>query len=255
MSNRDIYQQDRIVESYLKTNRLLGPEQTILDLFKFQWHNWRVLDIGIGTGRTTAHFAPVAQEYVGVDYAESMVQACQWAVDSLGPHTTIQLGDVRNMPEFETGYFDFVMFSFNGIDSIAHEDRLRALAEMKRVTKKGGYVFFSSHNLQYMNNMYKIRHNHSLKFFLYRCLRLVMLLYYNGLPWKYKNRDYAIIRDDVHWFKLDHYYAKPAVVIAQLKEAGYRNIRVFPSQSKGELDIRTLDAIDQYGWIHYLCEV
>jgi ubiquinone/menaquinone biosynthesis C-methylase UbiE len=255
MTNRDVYQLDQIVKVYKKANDLLGPEETILNMFADKWINWRVLDIGIGTGRTTAHFAPIAKEYVGVDYAQSMVDASAEAFKHLGTNTKIQLGDVRSMPEFETGYFDFVMFSYNGLDSISHEERLQSLAEMKRVVKKGGYVFFSSHNLQYMVNMYKIRHNGSFRYFAYRCYRLLNLLYYNGLPWKYLKMDRATIRDDVHKFKMKHYYAKPAVVVQQLKDLGLKNIRVFPSKAPHELDITKLDTVDQYGWLHYLCEV
>jgi hypothetical protein len=32
------------------------------------------------------------------------------------------------MNEFEDGEFDFVMFSFNGLDSINHDDRLKRAA-------------------------------------------------------------------------------------------------------------------------------
>lgn len=255
MSNKNVYQLDEIVKVYQKANDLLGPEQTILEMFKNQWQYWRVLDIGIGTGRTTNYFAPVAKEYVGVDYAESMVQTCEKQFGNLSPQVKIQLGDVRSMPQFETGYFDFVMFSYNGLDSISHDDRMLALAEMKRVGKKGGYLFFSSHNLQYMSNMYKIRHNYSLRYFVHRCLRLFKLLYYNGLPGKYKHLDYTVIRDDVHQFRMNHYYAKPAVVMAQLQHFGLKNIRVFPSKASGEIDIATLDSVDQYGWLHYLSEI
>lgn len=255
MSNRDVYQLDKIVKVYQKSNDLLGPEQTIIDLFKDQWKNWRVLDIGIGTGRTTHYFAPISKEYVGVDYAESMVRACKEIYAHWGPSIKIQLGDVRSMQEFESGYFDFVMFSYNGLDSISHEDRIRALEEMKRVGKKGGYLFFSSHNLQYIPNMYKIKHNNSPKYLARRFFRLFNLLYYNGLPGKYKNLDFAVIRDDVHQFRMNHYYAKPATVVSQLKELGLKNIRVFPSRTAGEIDIATLDSVDQYGWLHYLSEI
>jgi ubiquinone/menaquinone biosynthesis C-methylase UbiE len=254
MSNRDVYQLDSIVDVYRKSNDLLGPEQTVIDIFRDRWKNWRVLDIGIGTGRTTTYFAPLAKEYVGVDYAESMVEACQKTFDPMGGRVRIQLGDVRSMPEFETGYFDFVMFSYNGLDSISHEDRLKAIEEMKRVGKPGGYLFFSSHNLQYMDNMYKVAHPDP-KVAAHRFVRLFKLLYHNGLPGKYKKLDYAIIRDDVHQFRMNHYYAKPATVIAQLQAAGLKNIRVFPSKSPEEIDVRLLDTIDQCGWLHYLCEI
>ena len=35
-----------------------------------------MLDIGVGTGRTTMHFAGLVKEYVGVDYSSALIQAC-----------------------------------------------------------------------------------------------------------------------------------------------------------------------------------
>lgn len=255
MSNRDVYQLDTIVKVYQKANDLLGPEQAMIDRFKNQWKNWRVLDIGIGTGRTTRYFAPISKEYVGVDYAESMVQASAETYQHLGAQVKIQFGDVRSMPEFETGYFDFVMFSYNGLDSISHEERLQALAEMKRIGKKGGYLFFSSHNLQYIPNMYKIKYNNSPLYLAYRFYRLGKLIYHNGLPGKYKNMDYTVIRDDVHQFRMKHYYAKPQVIVEQLKGLGLKNIRVFSSKTADEINLDNLASAVQHPWLHYLCEI
>lgn len=255
MANRDVFGLDQVVKIYQKDTDLLGPEQTILDLFRGQWQNWRMLDLGIGTGRTTAHFASIVKEYVGVDYSEAMVEACKRIYLDLPPHVKIQFGDARSMPEFESGYFDFVMFSFNGLDDIFHEDRAKALQEMIRVGKKGGYLFFSSHNLQYIPTMYKLRHNNSPLYFAYRCYRSLRLLYHNGLPGKFKHKDFVVFKDDVHQFKIDYYYAKPAAVVEQLKNLGLKNIRVFPSKTAGEIDIAALDSVNQYGWLHYLCEI
>lgn len=255
MSNKDIYKLNNVVKFYLKNHDLLVPEQTIIDLFKDRWKHWRVLDIGIGAGRTTTHFAPISKEYVGIDYSEGMVETCKKTFGNFGANVVFQLGDVRALLEYETGTFDFVMFSYNGLDSISYEERLTALKEMKRVGKKGGYLFFSSHNLQYMPNMYKIRHNRSLSFLAYRFYRSARLLYHNGWPGKFKNRDYAMIKDDANHFRLEHCYTKPALILAQLKEIGLKNIRVFPSRSAGELNVATLDAVSEYGWLHFLGEI
>ena len=173
----------------------------------------------------------------------------------MGAHIKIRLGDVRSMPEYETGYFDFVMFSYNGLDSISHEERLQALAEMKRICKKSGYLFFSSHNIQYIPNMYKLRHNNNPLYLAYRFFRLGKLLYYNGLPGKYKRMDYTAIRDDVHQFRMNHYYAKPRVVVAQLQDLGLKNIRVFPAKTAGEIASSSLDSLSDQPWLHYLCEI
>lgn len=255
MANRDIYQLESVVNVYRKATDLLGPEQTVLNLFADRWSNWRVLDIGIGTGRTTHYFAPLCREYVGVDYAEAMVEASKKTYSYLGPHVRIQTGDVRSMSEFKDGYFDFVMFSYNGLDSISHEERLKSLLEMKRVGRKGGYLFFSSHNLQYIPSMYRIRHNNNPLYLAYRFYRLGRLLYHNGLPGKYKNLDHTMIRDDVHQFRMNHYYAKPRVVVDQLNSLGFSNVRVMPARTAGEIDLQRLDQTTEYPWLHYLCEI
>ena len=40
----------------------------------------------------------------------------------------------RNLSIFDDAYFDFVMFSFNGIDSVEHQDRLAILGENQKGT-------------------------------------------------------------------------------------------------------------------------
>ncbi|MBK8968596.1 MAG: class I SAM-dependent methyltransferase [Lewinellaceae bacterium] len=213
MSNLPIWNSKTVVDSYRTQYELLGPESAIIQLFKDQWRNWRMLDIGIGSGRTTKHFAPLVKEYIGFDYAEFMVKAAQEAFPNIGEHVTIKVGDARSMPEFETDYFDFVLFSFNGLDDISYEDRIQALKEMKRVGKKGGYVFFSSHNLEYIPNLYKIRHNNNLNYFAYQCYRYLMLLYHNGLPQKFRKMEYAVIKDGAEHFSIKNYYVKPAAMV------------------------------------------
>ncbi len=36
-----------------------------------------MLDIGVGGGRTTRHFAPLARTYLGVDYSAAMIARCK----------------------------------------------------------------------------------------------------------------------------------------------------------------------------------
>jgi ubiquinone/menaquinone biosynthesis C-methylase UbiE len=60
------------------------------------------------------------------------------------------LSDARSMIQFADNSFDFILFSFNGIDCVPHSDRLQILQEICRVGKPGCHFFFSSHNLQGM---------------------------------------------------------------------------------------------------------
>lgn len=159
------------------------------------------------------------------------------------------------MQDFEKNYFDFILFSFNGIDYISHEDRLHALEEIKRVGKKGGLFVFSTHNLQYIDNLYSIKFGGSLKHFLYQCYRYLRLIYHNGLPQKYRDKDFAVINDIAYHFKVTTYYIKPSAQIEQLECLGFKNIRLFSLKSGEEMDKTNLDKANKDSWIYYLCEI
>ena len=76
MVNKDTFEAHDIVKNYLTQTYLHKPERTILNLFKNRLKNMRMLDVGIGGGRTTHHFARLVKEYVGIDYSEKMIDAC-----------------------------------------------------------------------------------------------------------------------------------------------------------------------------------
>ena len=104
----------------------------------------RLLDIGVGAGRTTEYFAGLADEYVGLDLSPAMVEAC----GARFPDVRFEVADVRDLSRFPDGSFDVVLFSFNGVDCVGSDaDRQRAFAEMRRVCAEGGRLFFSSKNL------------------------------------------------------------------------------------------------------------
>ena len=74
----------------------------------------KMLDIGVGGGRTTLHFAPLVKEYVGIDYSQNMIKACQERFAQV----SFQTADARSMGIFKDSTFDFILFSYNGIDYI-----------------------------------------------------------------------------------------------------------------------------------------
>jgi ubiquinone/menaquinone biosynthesis C-methylase UbiE len=94
----------------------------------------RVLDLGVGGGRTTHSLAPHASLYIGIDYSRAMIEICQ----DRFPHHQFEPGDARDLSRFPAGWFDFVLFSYNGIDFVDHADRLQVLKEIARVSHLGG---------------------------------------------------------------------------------------------------------------------
>jgi SAM-dependent methyltransferase len=108
-----------------------------------EWARGDVLDIGVGGGRTTELLEPKARSYVGIDVAPEMLSLAR----SRFPDVDLRLGDAVDLAGLADAAYDFVVFSFNGLDSVDHDARRAALAAMARVTRPGGRVLFSSLNL------------------------------------------------------------------------------------------------------------
>ena len=116
--NKQTYESARIVDYYSQLNQLQPAETAIFKLFASDWHKIKMLDIGVGGGRTTQHFAPLVDEYIGIDYSISMIAACQDKFKFDCPQASFQVADARNLSKFADNTFDFILFSFNGIDYV-----------------------------------------------------------------------------------------------------------------------------------------
>ncbi|RFU26096.1 hypothetical protein B7463_g10242, partial [Scytalidium lignicola] len=99
----------------------------------------KILDVGCGPGSITVDLAKhVPQGHVtGVEYTpEPLVQARALAASQNVQNVDFTVGDIHQL-EFEDGSFDLV-HAHQVLQHVA--DPVRALREMRRVTKKGGYV-------------------------------------------------------------------------------------------------------------------
>lgn len=100
----------------------------------------RVLDIGVGAGRTVPLLAPRAASYVGIDMAPRLVELARRRFGA-----DLRLMDARKL-DFPDAAFDLVAFSYNGIDAVGFEGRHAVLAQVARVLAPGGVFAFSSLN-------------------------------------------------------------------------------------------------------------
>jgi hypothetical protein len=96
-----------------------------------------ILDIGVGAGRTVPLLTGLSTDYVGIDYSDQMVRIAQ----QQHPGIDLRQGDARDLSAFPDNHFQLVMFSHNGIDCVAHEDRLTVLREALRVLHGQGLRF------------------------------------------------------------------------------------------------------------------
>jgi ubiquinone/menaquinone biosynthesis C-methylase UbiE len=257
MSNKNAWEDEDIVEYYTRLKDLQPSEITIYNILRSGLPDMSMLDIGVGAGRTTHHFAGLVKEYIGIDYSEKMIARCRERFAEASGNISFQVCDVRSMAMFEDNRFDLVWFSFNGLDSMPHDDRLAALREIHRIGKPGGYFCFSSHNLQYINQLgMREQLNQKPAAMLKRISDWVKLsiIYNNPLQiLKLMRSSHAFINDGAHEYRLKQYYITPPEQVKQL--SGYfENVRIFLTDGSEVQNGHELSKINDW-WVYYLCNV
>ncbi|MEM9451569.1 MAG: class I SAM-dependent methyltransferase [Cyanobacteria bacterium P01_E01_bin.6] len=256
--NQATYSSPNIVGHYTELKRLQPAEEAILERIHQKLSSMKMLDLGVGGGRTTKHFAPLVKEYVGIDYSAQMIEACEQRFPKISSITSLAVGDARNLSQFPDDTFDFMLFSFNGIDSVTHEDRQQILREVQRVGKKDSYFLFSSHNLQGAAREFDYKKHigcnplqtyvNLVMFGLLRlCNRSVTRHQLNTSP-------HLMIRDESHNFRLKHYYIRPEAQKKQLAPY-FHDIEVYPWNSKDQISGSTELSTNADMWLYYFCIV
>src|SRR4051812_15302485 len=114
------YSSKNVIDWYDKLNFLFPGEKTLFEKYSDKIIGKKILDIGIGGGRTTGYFSTLDCDYTGVDYIEDFANLVASKYKSL----TIRQCDARYMDSFADNSFDFILFSFNGIDNMDNEGRI-----------------------------------------------------------------------------------------------------------------------------------
>ena len=238
-----LYESPRAIAFFNKDTALQAPEAAILEQLRGWLADAAMLDIGVGTGRTTAHFAPLVREYTGVDYAPAMIDAAR---ERFGDAYPLQVADVRALP-FDDGAFDFVLFSYNGIDHLETDDRHRALAEIRRVLRPGGRFVFSTHNLSAIPSILALRWS------LTHMRRALHLRRINLPVREIMRRDDYMLEERVFYEKLLHtYYIRPSAQLRQLAEAGFRDVEAYRLDGSRIASLEMIDeATDR--WLYFVC--
>lgn len=271
MISEHIHETPNFVDWYANEEDLDGAEALILERLKTELATMRMLDIGVGGGRTTIHFAPVVKSYTSIDYDVNMVKACGNRFPNPPRHVSFAVGDARSL-EFDDDAFDFILFSANGIDYVGPEDRAKILQEISRVGRIEGFFAFSSHNIYSLNNLFveksaarKSSRNPV------QWLYLSLWFWLNKNPSWLQQQDWAMVRDYMYferlkwvikrfWIRYRHYnpgqnyYIKPEAQMKQLAAFGFKNVEVFT------IDGRNITHLDDFStvtdvWLHYLCQI
>lgn len=251
MDNSRAYRVKRIVQAYSEEDQLQPAEERIRDELEGLLPSARMLDLGVGGGRTTGNFSGRVREYIGGDLSASMVDACRDRFGEAEERTFLVL-DATNLEQFPDGRFDLVLFSFNGVDEVPEDARAQVLSEVFRVLSPNGVFVFSSHNLQTLPRLYRVTPCRGWRRCLKRFVKVALLYLVNGHPGRYRGQSSARINDGVHRFRLRLHYVAPAAQFCQLRELGYGDIRAYRSESGELVDEADLPIVDD-PWVYYLC--
>ena len=259
IDHKNIYNTLEVSKDYETRDYLDPAEKAVIDELGGSLSLMNMLDMGVGGGRTTKYFAPLVNSYIGADYAHAMIAACK---RKYGDTYSFIECDVRKMDMFEANSFDFVFFSYNGMDSFSHKDRQSALKEIRRVLRSGGYFYFSSHNLDWqgLENIFSLRNHkfsrkiddiarHALKIVRLKLLNRSLAM--NTRIKKIRANRKGHIYDNSLNGKACVYYISLDEQLEQLADHGFTDVQTFGLDGKKTSDPKYLNS---GGWIYYLCK-
>ncbi len=244
--NKATYERADVVKFYQNVDELLEAERVLFKKLDPVIRDSRILDIGVGGGRTTRYLLEISSDYTGVDYVAKYAQETARKY----PEAKILSADATDLRMFESDTFDFILFSYNGIDSISNESRLKLIREANRVLRKGGIFMFSTHNRDYQH-FHKLPWQREFHFSFRYLIFFLHCLFH--LPNHFKMRkhevftdDYAIINDGDHRYSLLLYYITIEKQIKQLADNGFTNIEAY------DTDGNPVARDTESHWLHYL---
>jgi len=237
--NRRIYQTPGVERIYWKST-LTASETAALLAYQPGIAGKDILDVGVGTARTTRFLAPLAARYVGIDYSAPMVEAAHKQF----PGADFRLHDMRELAALGARSFDCVFAPNCVIDAASEEGREQFLAGAFAVLRPAGLLIFSSHNLRHAPAFEGPRLEASRN-----PVRFARNLQQYARQMRNHRRvgrfrrieaDHAILNDCGHDYSLLHYYIDRDGSESQLVRVGFELLTIFD-------DFGTALGIDEYG--------
>lgn len=231
---------------------LAPAEVVILIRHRDAYLGKRVLDLGVGSGRTTRYIVPFAADYLGIDLSPQMLARAR------RDHPGIRFGegDLRNLEALALPPADFILIAYNTLDVLGHDDRERCLSLLSRLIVPGGMLVFSSHNRDWRRcgKPPAIARPHGpgdLPRYLYRTVRSLRerVNHHRLAHLQRVEEDHAVVTGSVERSGLVYCISR-AHQEAQLSRTGFELAETYDSEGrllpKGEI------AADSYN-LHFVC--
>ena len=214
IQNKLVYTLPQVVKKYSTKKELQPAEKQILQKYYSLISGSVMLDLGVGTGRTTPFFSEICKEYYGTDYSFTMIKECKRKFKNLAFYVM----DTRKL-SFPDNYFDFVLYSFNGLDYVNLAGRLKSLQQINRVLKPNGLFVFSTHNL-----------------------RSVIIN---------PKQKFKIIKDGVFRNTIKTFYILPEKAVEQVNNFGFEVIDAYENKGK-RIDLKSIKETKST-WVYFVC--
>ena len=131
---------------------MVGFLTTIHYVEKYLKPGMRILEIGAGTGRYSHYFAQNGYDVDAVELMECNIEVFK-ANTKDGENITVQRGDAVDLQNIPSEQYDITLLLGPMYHLYTDEDKIAAMSEAIRVTKKGGIVFAA-----YCNNDMTVYH-------------------------------------------------------------------------------------------------
>ena len=112
-----------------------------------EFNNPKILDVGAGTGKYSINLANDGYDVTALELVKHNLKVIEKNSDKV----KVVQGNATNLSKFKDESFDIVLLFGPMYHLMTDEEKIKALSEAKRVTKKNGYIL-----VQYFMNDYCI---------------------------------------------------------------------------------------------------
>lgn len=106
---------------------------------KYIKENDKLLDVGAGTGRYSIYYSTKGYDVTAVELVKHNLKV----IEKNNKDIKCILGNAIDLSKLPDNTYDITLLFGPMYHLISYEDKLKALLEAKRVTKKNGYIFIS----------------------------------------------------------------------------------------------------------------
>jgi SAM-dependent methyltransferase len=255
----ETYSRDEVVAYYAQYVELQKPEAQILRRLAPSLPAMRMLELGVGAGRITGHYAPRAAQYRAIDLCPRMVEECRRRFAGRLAPESFAVGDMRSLGGYAPGSFDLVFISYNTVDHLTLPERDGLTAQARRILSPGGFFCFSSHNIACLGDWLALGRWMGAGFWRHprsgvRRLRLRARLreLNRAALEQHAGADHVLINNGTHDdLELRSYYVRASFQTGELAKAGFSSVSVFSLDSGMELKATEIETARDR-WLYYL---